>query len=99
MGAGSRHQGVFRRDRSHRVDGPGTGRVADKQLLALVKAFLKAGVMTPPAAREDTHRYPAGRDLSPLLANIALSALDEHFDRVDTTMDTWHQRQRRKRRG
>jgi len=29
----------------------------------------------------DRHRNPQGGSLSPLLANIALSALDEHFDR------------------
>jgi RNA-directed DNA polymerase len=41
-----------------------------------------------------------GGVLSPLLANIALSALDEHFDRQwKTEMATWHHRDRRRRRG
>jgi RNA-directed DNA polymerase len=60
-------------------------RVKDKRLLALVKAFLKAGVMTAAGDREDTLTgTPQGGILSPLLANIALSALDEHFARQ------WH---------
>ena len=54
-------------------------RVKDKRVLALVKAFLKAGVLTELGDRQDTHTgTPQGGILSPLLANIALSALDEH---------------------
>ena len=38
--------------------------------------------------------------MSPLLANIALSVLDEYFVRQwDTAMRTWHQRDRRRRQG
>ena len=48
-------------------------------MLALVKAFLKAGVMTELGIREASFTgTPQGGILSPLLANIALSALDEH---------------------
>ena len=55
-------------------------RVKDKHVLALVKAFLKAGVMTELGHREDTTAgTPQGGILSPLLANIALSVLDEHL--------------------
>jgi RNA-directed DNA polymerase len=54
-------------------------RVKDKRVLALVKAFLKAGVLTELGDREDSLTgTPQGGILSPLLANIALSALDEH---------------------
>jgi len=70
------------------------GRIKDKRVLALVKAFLKAGVMTCTGDREDTLTgTPQGGILSPLLANIALSALDEHFARQ------WepHSSQRKKR--
>ena len=50
-------------------------RVSDKRLLALVKAFLHAGVMTQQGMLEDTLTgTPQGGILSPLLANIALSA-------------------------
>ncbi|MFZ0718454.1 group II intron reverse transcriptase/maturase [Mycobacterium sp.] len=54
-------------------------RVKDKRVLALVKAFLKAGILTELGAQQDTLTgTPQGGILSPLLANIALSALDEH---------------------
>ena len=61
-------------------------RIKDKRICALVKTFLKSGVLTELGDREDTLTgTPQGGILSPLLANIALSALDEHFDRQ------WHQ--------
>jgi RNA-directed DNA polymerase len=64
-------------------------RIKDKRLVTLVKAFLKSGVMTTSGDREQTLTgTPQGGILSPLLANIALSALDEHFD------NQWRQRQR-----
>ncbi|MER5549967.1 reverse transcriptase domain-containing protein, partial [Streptomyces sp. NPDC002589] len=54
-------------------------RIKDKRVLALVKAFLKAGVLTEGGGREETYTgTPQGGILSPLLANIALTALDEH---------------------
>lgn len=54
-------------------------RVGDKRVLALVKAFCKAGILTELGARENNGTgTPQGGILSPLLANIALSALDEH---------------------
>ncbi|WP_020576338.1 group II intron reverse transcriptase/maturase [Actinopolymorpha alba] len=56
------------------------GRVEDKRVLALVKAFLKAGVLSEEGITRETHTgTPQGGILSPLLANIALSVLDEHF--------------------
>jgi RNA-directed DNA polymerase len=55
-------------------------RVGDKRVLALVKAFLKADIMSEDGLDRDTHTgTPQGGILSPLLANIALSVLDEHF--------------------
>jgi RNA-directed DNA polymerase len=55
-------------------------RVKDKRILALVKAFLKAGIMTELGDYRDSHTgTPQGGILSPLLANVALSALDERF--------------------
>jgi RNA-directed DNA polymerase len=54
-------------------------RVKDKRVLALVKAFLKAGVLTETRHHEDSFTgTPQGGILSPLLANVALSVLDEH---------------------
>jgi RNA-directed DNA polymerase len=55
-------------------------RISDKKVLGLVKAFLKAGVLTEDGLNRDTRTgTPQGGILSPLLANIALSVLDEHF--------------------
>ena len=55
-------------------------RVKDKRVLVLVKAFLKAGILTELGENKDTHTgTPQGGILSPLLANIALSVLDEHL--------------------
>ena len=57
-------------------------RVKDKRVVALVKAFLKAGIMTELGELQDTHTgTPQGGILSPLMANIALSVLDEHLHR------------------
>jgi RNA-directed DNA polymerase len=54
-------------------------RIGDQQLLGLVKAFLKAGVLTEAeATRHADTGTPQGGILSPLLANIALSVLDDH---------------------
>ncbi|MCZ4611049.1 reverse transcriptase domain-containing protein [Streptomyces sp. Lzd4kr] len=53
-------------------------RVKDKRVLALVKAFLKVGITTELGEREETDSgTPQGGILSPLLANIALSVLDD----------------------
>ena len=55
-------------------------RIGDKRVLALVKAFLKAGVLGEDQVMRNTVTgTPQGGILSPLLANIALSVLDEHF--------------------
>jgi RNA-directed DNA polymerase len=55
-------------------------RIKDKRVLGLVKAFLKAGVLSELGEQRSTETgTPQGGILSPLLANIALSVLDEHF--------------------
>jgi len=55
-------------------------RVGDKRVLRLVKAFLKAGILTVDGAELGTATgTPQGGILSPLLANVALSVLDDHF--------------------
>jgi RNA-directed DNA polymerase len=61
-------------------------RIGDKRVLAWVKAFLKAGILAEGGAQRDTTTgTPQGGILSPLLANVALSRLDEHF------ADAWTQ--------
>ena len=76
-------------------------RIKDKRVLALVKAFLKAGVMTADGDREESYTgTPQGGILSPLLANIALSALDDHFTgQWQEQMGTRWQREKRRRKG
>src|SRR6266480_3399303 len=55
-------------------------RVGDKRVLALVKAFLKAGILTEDGTLTDTTAgSPQGSILSPLLSNVALSVLDEYI--------------------
>jgi RNA-directed DNA polymerase len=55
-------------------------RIGDKRVLGLVRAFLRAGILSEDAVHRDTTAgTPQGGILSPLLANIALSILDEHF--------------------
>ena len=55
-------------------------RVGDKRVLALVKAFLKAGILGEDRVlRETDTGTPQGSILSPLLSNVALSVLDEHI--------------------
>jgi RNA-directed DNA polymerase len=74
-------------------------RIKDKRILALVKAFLKAGIMTPDGEEESHSGTPQGGILSPLLANIALSALDDHFagQRQQLMKTAWQRRARRER--
>ena len=56
------------------------GRIGDKRVLRLIKAFLCAGVLSEDEVTRDTKMgTPQGGILSPLLANIALSVLDDHF--------------------
>jgi RNA-directed DNA polymerase len=76
-------------------------RIGDRRVLALVKAFLKAGVLEETGGERDTITgTPQGGILSPLLANIALSVLDEHFDREWARHGgEWNRRRYRKRGG
>jgi RNA-directed DNA polymerase len=76
-------------------------RVKDKRVLALVKAFLKAGIMTELGERDETiSGTPQGGILSPLLANIALSVLDDFAaGQWATTMGTRQARERRRHHG
>lgn len=58
------------------------GRIGDKRVLGWLSAFLRAGILTETGLnRETITGTPQGGILSPLLANIALSVLDEHFTR------------------
>jgi RNA-directed DNA polymerase len=66
----------------------------------LVKAFLKAGVLDETSfVRDSVSGTPQGGILSPLLANIALSVLDDHFEAVWNTHTNDTARVRYRRRG
>lgn len=76
-------------------------RIGDKRVLALVKAFLKTGILTEAGREEETlSGTPQGGILSPLLANVALSVLDEHFATAWAAMgQTSSARQEYRRKG
>jgi RNA-directed DNA polymerase len=75
-------------------------RIGDKPILGWVKAFLRAGVLTEEGiTRETVTGTPQGGILSPLLANIALSVLDEHFARKWEALGPYWTRQKRCRAG
>ncbi len=65
------HHGLMRRIRK---------RIGDNKLNRLILAFLKSGVMTKEQFFRTETGTPQGGILSPLLANIALSVLDERYN-------------------
>jgi len=76
-------------------------RVGDKRVLSLVKAFLRAGILSEDGVSRDTITgTPQGGILSPLLANIALGVLDEHFTtKWEASGTDWQRKALRKRGG
>jgi len=76
------------------------GRIGDKRVLTLVKAFLKAGVLDTDGLTYGTFTgTPQGGILSPLLANIALSVIDDHFDTIWASHTNASARSRYRQRG
>jgi RNA-directed DNA polymerase len=72
-------------------------RVTDKRVLALIRKFLAAGVMSEPGTVTATPSgTPQGSILSPVLANIAPSVLDRHFEKAWTAR-RWHSQRARDR--
>ncbi|BCJ70430.1 hypothetical protein GCM10009779_34210 [Polymorphospora rubra] len=76
-------------------------RIGDRRVLGWVRAFLRAGILTEDGLnRETITGTPQGGILSPLLANIALSVLDEHFTRKwDALGPEWTRAKHRRRGG
>jgi len=56
-------------------------RISDRRVLKWIRHWLKAGVMEEGRVRKSTTGTPQGGVISPLLANIYLSALDEAWER------------------
>ncbi|MDQ6725952.1 MAG: reverse transcriptase domain-containing protein [Actinomycetota bacterium] len=76
------------------------GRIGDTRVLGLVKAFLRAGILSEEGLnRETITGTPQGGILSPLLANIALSVLDEHFTNKWDQLDGRTGRAKHRRHG
>jgi RNA-directed DNA polymerase len=76
-------------------------RVGDNRVLALVKAFLKAGILGEDRVLRDSDTgTPQGSILSPLLSNVALSVLDEYIAHAPGgPASTQTERARRRRHG
>jgi RNA-directed DNA polymerase len=74
-------------------------RIGDRRVQALVKAFLKAGILGEDGAVRDTITgTPQGGILSPLLSNLALSVLDEHtVQHGQASAPSWVRQRRRHR--
>lgn len=56
------------------------GRVADKRMLKLIRAFLEAGVMEEGLVSPVDEGTPQGGPLSPLLSNLVLDELDRELE-------------------
>ncbi len=56
-------------------------RIADRRVTRLIGRFLKAGVMAEDQFLRTDDGTPQGGIISPLLANIALSAVEERYER------------------
>lgn len=76
-------------------------RIADRKVLRLVRAFLRAGIVEQHGGfAASLTGTPQGGVVSPLLANIYLSVLDRHFKAVEERdMSPPWRRQQRRRRG
>ena len=75
-------------------------RIADRRILALIKAFLKAGLLKESGQpRKTITGTPQGGILSPLLANIALSVLDEYFTAKWNALGPYWMRSKHRRAG
>jgi RNA-directed DNA polymerase len=76
-------------------------RVADRKVLRLVRAFLRAGVIEEHGGfAASLTGTPQGGIVSPLLANVYLSVLDRHFQQAwETEMSPAWRRSHRRHKG
>lgn len=71
----------FDRVNHDRLMGQATQRIADRRLLALLRAYLNAGVMEHGLVGPTDEGTPQGGPLSPLLSNLVLDDLDRELSR------------------
>src|ERR1700675_2174649 len=71
----------FDRVNHDRLMKSGAVRIADKRMLRLIAAFLKAGVMENGLVSPVEEGTPQGGSLSPLLSNLVLDELDKELER------------------
>jgi len=74
-------KGCFDNIDHHSVMARLRSRVADAKVCRLVRAFLKAGVLSEGAFLRTPAGTPQGGILSPLLANIVLSRIEQRYER------------------
>jgi len=74
-------------------------RVTDKRVLGLIRQFLAAGIMREQGPVATPSGTPQGAILSPLLANVALSVLDRHFEAAWTSARNRYQRAQARAKG
>jgi group II intron reverse transcriptase/maturase len=56
-------------------------RITDRRVLALIRRYLAAGIMTNGVVQDRHEGTPQGGPLSPLLANVLLDAVDKELER------------------
>jgi group II intron reverse transcriptase/maturase len=62
------------------------GRVSDRSMLKLLRAWLRVGVLEDGVVHDIESGTPQGSPISPLLANVALHVLDDEWDTTSANL-------------